>query len=689
MNTRKVFAHSRHQLRLRRKGRFLSLFLGLLLSPSLLFAQGTAFTYQGQLTDGAAPAQGSYDLTFTVFDDVAAGTLVAGPVTNAAVAVSNGLFTTTIDFGPGVFQGSGRWLEIGVATNGSGAFTTLSPRQMLTPSPYAIYANRADSAGVSDVSTSVSAGAVGTAQLDTTGAPTANEFLSFDGANLVWATPSTASGAWGTTGNSGTAPPGNFLGTTDNQPLELRVHGARALRLEAVTNDAPNIIGGASINGVDSGMTGSVIAGGGTTSLNDGNRVSANFSSIGGGSGHSIGAGADNAFLGGGYRDYIGPGAWQSVLAGGYKNTNFVSVQSTMGGGALNVLSNAPIATLAGGQQNFASARLATISGGYVNSVSGFCGTICGGQGNGVYADQGLIGGGYGNYVGGYAGAVGGGYQNYVNGAYGAVAGGYNNGAGYSAFAAGANAYANPNSFCFSDGNGATSGSGTFTVRANSGVQLVSGTGLNVSGYAYLNNGATVYNGQTVYGTLYAENGAVIYNGATVYGAYFYNPVTVQYALGIGLTPANNNAYQLQLSLDLAGKPNGGSWANTSDARIKKNIQPLTGALDKLTQLRGVSFEWRNPQDHANQTNVQSGFIAQEVEQVFPDWVTQIAAAEHDRGLTDDGKVRSLSLPFAYDALVVESIKELHDENVELKRQLAELKEIVLKLSTTPAPARP
>ena len=107
------------------------------------FAQGTAFTYQGRLNSSGVPANGSYDLAFTLFNTNTAGSAIAGPVTNTAVAVTNGLFTTTIDFGPGVFTGATNWLQIGVATNGVSTFTPLSPRQQLTPVPYAIFANTA------------------------------------------------------------------------------------------------------------------------------------------------------------------------------------------------------------------------------------------------------------------------------------------------------------------------------------------------------------------------------------------------------------------------------------------------------------------------------------------------------------------------------------------------------------------
>ena len=105
-----------------------------------LFAQGTAFTYQGRLNDGVAPANGSYDLTFSLFNTNLNGTSLVGPVTNSAISISNGLFTVMIDFGSSVWNGQTNWLEIGVRTNGASGFTTLAPRQQVTPTPYAITA---------------------------------------------------------------------------------------------------------------------------------------------------------------------------------------------------------------------------------------------------------------------------------------------------------------------------------------------------------------------------------------------------------------------------------------------------------------------------------------------------------------------------------------------------------------------
>ncbi|HVM48587.1 MAG TPA: tail fiber domain-containing protein [Candidatus Acidoferrum sp.] len=120
--------------------------LGLVLLASLnpclrVCAQGTAFTYQGFLQDGGQPANGIYDLTFAVFAATNGGSAVAGPITNSAVGVTNGMFIVALDFGAGPFSlGAPRWLEIAARTNGAGGFTTLSPRQRLLATPYAITA---------------------------------------------------------------------------------------------------------------------------------------------------------------------------------------------------------------------------------------------------------------------------------------------------------------------------------------------------------------------------------------------------------------------------------------------------------------------------------------------------------------------------------------------------------------------
>lgn len=113
------------------------------LSVAASFGQGTAFTYQGRLTDNGGPATGSYDLRLILYNSDVGGNQQGSILTNTAVAVNNGLFIASLDFGPGIFTGSNYWLEIAVRTNGGGTFSTLNPRQPVKPAPYAIMAGSA------------------------------------------------------------------------------------------------------------------------------------------------------------------------------------------------------------------------------------------------------------------------------------------------------------------------------------------------------------------------------------------------------------------------------------------------------------------------------------------------------------------------------------------------------------------
>jgi hypothetical protein len=104
-------------------------------------AQTSSFTYQGRLTDNGAPANGIYDLQFSLFNVDSGGAPLAGPLTRAPVSVSNGLLLVVLDFPATHFDGGDRWLQIGVRPNGSPApYTLLTPRQPITSAPYAITA---------------------------------------------------------------------------------------------------------------------------------------------------------------------------------------------------------------------------------------------------------------------------------------------------------------------------------------------------------------------------------------------------------------------------------------------------------------------------------------------------------------------------------------------------------------------
>jgi hypothetical protein len=105
-------------------------------------AQDSAFTYQGQLRRSGAPANGNFDIQFRLWN--ADGIVGIGAPVSASlvqtVTVSNGLFTTQLDFGALPFTGALIWMEMGVRTNGASAFTPLAPRQPLTATPYAVRA---------------------------------------------------------------------------------------------------------------------------------------------------------------------------------------------------------------------------------------------------------------------------------------------------------------------------------------------------------------------------------------------------------------------------------------------------------------------------------------------------------------------------------------------------------------------
>jgi hypothetical protein len=390
---------------------------------------GSAFTYQGQLTDSGAPATGNYDLRFLLFDAPTGGGIIAGPVTNANLAVTGGLFTATLDFGEGAFDGPARWLQIGVRTNSSDPFTPVLPRQPLTPAPYAIYAlgarltngaidtpqlaagavtrakiasNAVDTLQLADgaVTTSkLALGAVDTPQI-ANGAVTALKLASnsvtgakiadfaVDTSQLANSAVTTAKLAndavtsakvenstlipadldldrfnttfWRTSGNSNTTAGTHFIGTTDDTAFDIRVGNIRAMRFRVGADpvltyytNAPNIIGGSSVNFISTDAVGGTIAGGGGNVGSDdyGNKVTASFGTVSGGVLNTC-SGSD------------------AMICGGYGNI-------ASGGGAL-----------VGGVDNISSGRYATVSGGFVNRAYGDYAAVPGGQGNEATGDH-------------------------------------------------------------------------------------------------------------------------------------------------------------------------------------------------------------------------------------------------------------------------------------------------------------
>src|SRR6185503_8108427 len=120
---------------------------------------------------------------------------------------------------------------------------------------------------------------------------------------------------WKTIGNTNTVPGVNFLGTLDNQPLELRVNNHTAYRF-LPSSDIPNVVGGSVSNTVAPGVVAATIAGGGLDLFP--NTINASFAVIGGGTFNSA------------------AGAW-ATIAGGRDNNAFAD-HSTVAGGRFNTV---------------------------------------------------------------------------------------------------------------------------------------------------------------------------------------------------------------------------------------------------------------------------------------------------------------------------------------------------------------
>jgi hypothetical protein len=98
----------------------------------------TAFTYQGQLSQSGQAAQGQYDMAFVLYDADSAGNQVGVTLNETGIDVTDGVFEVLLDFGDAPFNNAPRWLEIAVREAGGGVYTTLSPRQRVGASPFAI-----------------------------------------------------------------------------------------------------------------------------------------------------------------------------------------------------------------------------------------------------------------------------------------------------------------------------------------------------------------------------------------------------------------------------------------------------------------------------------------------------------------------------------------------------------------------
>jgi trimeric autotransporter adhesin len=660
------------------KNRIIAMLLLLSVGIGLPGAQGaafTAFTYQGRLSDASAPANGWYDFEFKLFDGANSATQRGATLSQPLVAVSNGLFTVILDFGA-QFDGGERWLQIDVQSNGVPPFMTLAPRQQITSAPYAIYTDRAGLADVANQALSVGINGVSTTSLQpeaVTGAKIANgnvvrsvngltDALNLAaGANITLGTVGntltiSGSSAWLLNGNGGTDPVNNFLGTTDNLPLTLRVNNQPVLRLEP--DISPRLIGGHSANQMTlSGIWGGTIGGGGTALAP--NLVTDDYGTVGGGAGNRAGNAngiiddANHSTVGGGLNNIAGApystvsggngnkATGQGAVVSGGSGNAATNSQATVGGG-INNIAGAPYSAIGGGNGNKATGQDAVVSGGSGNAATNGQATVGGGIGNNALGSGSTVGGGYTNLAGalfstvgggggnkatGQAATVGGGSGNAATNSQATVGGGIGNlaGAPYSTVGGGNGNKAMGQDAVVSGGSGNAATNGQATVSGGIGniagapVSTVGGGQLNLIGPASV--GASIGGGQNNAASgQYAmipggrENQAFgNYDFTAGYRAQSTNNGTFVWSDGTGTGAASsvNNQFVARASggfvfytgtgssgAQLAA--DGTSWAVISDRNVKKDFAPLDGRriLEKLAALPITQwhYQWEAPE---------------------------------------------------------------------------------------------
>ena len=284
--------------------------------PEIIQAQDSTFSYQGRLQNNGTPSDGTYDFRFELFD-LASGGSSLGLIARPSIPVTGGLYTTTLDYGIAVFGGDERWLEVSVSPQGAGTYSTLSPRHRLTATPYAILAASVPASGVTGTlaSANLSGSYTGAVAFSNPGNAFAGDGSSLTNVQATSLAPALASLYWQIGGNAGVAA-NRYIGTTDYQPIELRVNDSPAVRIVPTTPNWPNLVNGAFNNYIESDVTAASVGGGRANGISN---VSG-ASWIGGGSTNVIQDNSAGSVVGGGTGNVLGDGAVRSVISGGWSN---------------------------------------------------------------------------------------------------------------------------------------------------------------------------------------------------------------------------------------------------------------------------------------------------------------------------------------------------------------------------------
>jgi hypothetical protein len=535
-----------------------------------------SFSYQGHLAQNGESANGAFDLRFSMFNVATGGSPSFGTITLANTSISNGIFSTYLDFGPGAFDGSARWLEIGARPSGSLApFTVLTPRQALTATPYAFFAQQAGSVANGAISNEkLASGAVTAAKLSTQAAPLLGQILSFGPSGLVWLNPAASNpgSSWLLNGNSGTQAGVHFIGTTDTAPLEFRVGNLRALKLWPVETHqngsvmltGNNVIMGYAFNDVLNSAVGATISGGGG-GVKAGavigyytNLVVSDFGTIAGGGGNVSGAAA---FVGGGL--YNSATNMHTVVAGGREN-RASGDSSAIGGGTFNAAEGAR-STVSGGTSNKAGGSDATIGGGSFNIASEDSASIAGGRNNRATGKSSSVAGGQNNLAGGINAVTVGGESNVSN--------------GHGAFVGGGTLNTNSAMYGVVVGGSVNSVSGNWSGVLSGQWNVASGNYCMANGYKAKATHAGCFVWADFTDSDFASSGP--------------NQFLVRAKGGVRFASSATASSGVQLA------PGGGSWSSLSDRNSKTNLVPIDSQeiLSKVAALPVFTWSYKSQPD--------------------------------------------------------------------------------------------
>lgn len=613
---------------------------------------GTAFTYQGQLSSAGNPATGSYDLRAILYDADVGGAQVGPILTNLAVSVTGGFFTTSLDFGPGRFTGSSRWLELAVRPAGPGTFTALWPRQPLAPAPYALYAMtpagpKGDTGPAGPPGPKGDPGATGA-----TGATGPKGDKGDPGPQG----PPGSDDAWSRTGNAGTTPASNFIGTTDAQPLILRAGNQQVLRLEGQTTGT-RILGGRA-QSIDASSTNSAILSGRENSI----AAAAHETVIAGGVDNVIARDQRSAFIGGGARNEILQDNQHAVIVGGRDNrigTNTV-ISLVVGGGENRIANNVDGGLMIGGFRN-------DILGSNNPNRREIAPVLIGGSDNEIGRESSwtVILGGDNNRIG-------------TNSASAIILGGTNNLiADNCAFSLAAGRRSRVNhvgAFVFADSQNASfasAGADTFNIRAQGGIH--------VNGDTSQFFGSTTRQMLNLYGTTYGlgvQSSTLYFRSNTGY-SWFRGGIHSDTA-----NTAGSGGVEM-MRLNSSGLRVNGAFVSASDRALKENFEPVDprAVLEKVATL--PLNKWNYRQDPGAR---HLGPMAQDFHAAFGVGTDDKTIATVDADGVALAAIQGLNQKLADQ----EAALRQRDARIErLESELAELRSLVRQALRTPQTPQP